>query len=199
VTESTKAPPFQRRRTGHPKFKIKGRATRPKVDPVDLVLQVIAVGYGTSDPREKDVRTNADALGLIGMAVRNPELFISTLNAERARTAFRAWAYVGAAFLGEFLSEIRSHICDDKKIPADIKDITKVSMGALAAYLVSAFHVPSTYSIALAMFIALVVLKATRGAFCKVTDQEVLLALGHKEPIVRKKRRVKSPTKSRKR
>jgi hypothetical protein len=84
-----------------------------------------------------------------------------------------------------FLSEIRQIICTDKKA-GRIAKTSKVSAGSvvsgLTAWITSKFGVTDPIALGVATAVLLSIVYATKGAFCKMTDDEVKKEVNKRVP-----------------
>lgn len=103
---------------------------------------------------------------------------------------FNAYAFgphsyrLACKFIEQFLAEIRQIICD-KKRHTEAARLTNQKLSPLAASLstlvLGHFGVAEPIAIGVATYILIVVMEASRGAFCKTTDADVLAALRYAE------------------
>jgi hypothetical protein len=107
----------------------------------------------------------------------SPDDFMRRARSGPGNFNFVKWT---AEFLRHFLKHVRDTICIDKK-RQNVSQITGVTaIGAasgLAAFCADRLGVPGPYAIALGTCILLVLARATKGAFCKMTDEEILASL----------------------
>src|ERR1700722_728156 len=85
----------------------------------------------------------------------------------------QSWVYV---FFREFCTEIRTIICDKRASTAVGKSTgfsAKAATTALAAWMTQHFGCSEPFAIGGAAVVLLVLMEATRGAFCKMTDSAV--------------------------
>jgi len=82
----------------------------------------------------------------------------------------------GVGFLIAFLSELREIICK-KRNRNKLSDYTQSLIAGIATFLTSKLALPSGTAAALAVLILLSLAKASKKAFCDMTDKEVIEAL----------------------
>ena len=87
----------------------------------------------------------------------------------------------GKLFIKEILTEIRKVICGPRKEPTKLSTKSQTVIATVAGVIVTKFHIHSTTATALAILALLTLSEATKKAFCKMTDAEVLAALAKNE------------------
>lgn len=138
-------------------------------------------------------------LEIIGVAVERPSNWSppkprpGVAYAVRFPAAAFAW---GLGFLREILKEIRAIICTKKGAAGvnlkDYKNYPRGIAAALAAVIVRKIGVEEPMALGLATFALIAVANATKNAFCKMTDDEVLIALSTEpEPRTRRPARAR--------
>jgi len=93
-----------------------------------------------------------------------------------AHTTFplKAW---GAAFISELLVELRLILCGRKKQHGKISNETQAAIAMLATAISQKLGLQAPTSVGLAVLAMLCLVRASKKAFCKVTDKEVIKAL----------------------
>lgn len=92
---------------------------------------------------------------------------------ERSYAAVASWT---RKFLSYFYQELNNIICDKEQFESvtDAADISvKGIVTAIAAWIVKAFGIVQPLAIGIATAVLLVLFKATKGAFCKMSQEEV--------------------------
>lgn len=88
-------------------------------------------------------------------------------------------------FVLYFLSEIREVLCDDKKA-TQLSEASNVSatgmVAAFATWVGSKFDISDPAAIGIATAVLLTIVYATRGALCKMTDEEIKKSFDKKVP-----------------
>ena len=83
----------------------------------------------------------------------------------------------GRAFIIEILRNLRDLICGPRKSHGKLGEKSHAALAALAALIAHKFHVDSATAAGLAVHALIALSKATKKAFCDMTDEEVLEAL----------------------
>jgi hypothetical protein len=151
---------------------------RNLIDQTALALQRSAVpenqklaqyleGY---DPR----RSPLVLLGIAANDVKVVRHFTTDSAYERRSQGLQASlgpAKWGIEFIKLILANLRKAICGGTKAKSD------ATLAALAAMIVSQFHISISAATGLAVMCLMALGRATKDAFCKMTDSEVLAAL----------------------
>jgi len=126
--------------------------------------------------------TNSPGIVLLGMAALDAKIVrsVATDSAYQRRSAGAAsvgplnW---GLQFIRQILAELREIICGPKSKRSKLGANSQAILSAIAAAIVAKFHVTSVTATGLSVLVFLALGRATKSAFCKMTDSEVLAAL----------------------
>lgn len=133
--------------------------------------------------REYDKQdTNRPAVTFLGLAARDANIVRQTttdsaIERRSAGSSHFAPLNWGRQFIARILSELREIICGPKPKPSKLGPNAQAYIAAIAAAILAKFHVSSVTATGLAVLILLTLSRATKNAFCKMTDAEVLAAL----------------------
>jgi hypothetical protein len=90
----------------------------------------------------------------------------------------RRW---GIGFIAEFLQELRNILCGPKKSHRKLSDKFQAALAFLTAALSKKLGIDNPTALGMALLVLLSLPRASKKAFCKMTDQEVLEALAEGE------------------
>jgi len=133
-------------------------------------------------------------LDLIGTGVHEPQRLAALSNVSNPNVHFKIAlpeeAYVwGAKFVWQILKELRTIICTKKYGRIDLTAYKNYPQGvsvALAGVIMNAIGVKEPTALGLATLVLIALGNATKNAFCKLTDEEVIEAL---DPNVQRRRK----------
>lgn len=93
-----------------------------------------------------------------------------------------------AAFALHFFAEIRACICDDKRRKKVLGPTaaTTASVAAVAAWATHQFGLTEPIAVGLATSVLTIIASATKGAFCKMSEEEAKQSLTERVPAPRK-------------
>jgi hypothetical protein len=126
--------------------------------------------------------TGRDAIAVLGMAARDANVIrvMTTDSVPERRDHLAAligplnWA---TSFIRQIIAELREIICGSKKKPKGLGEKSQAIIAAITVAIASRFHIPPGTATGLAVLVLLALSRATKKAFCKMTDEEVLAAL----------------------
>jgi len=87
----------------------------------------------------------------------------------------------GLQFLKKILADLRNIICGSKKKPTELGKNAQAYIAAITAFIVHKFHIESATATGMAVLTMLTVSRATKKAFCEMTDAEFFASLREKE------------------
>ena len=130
--------------------------------------------------------TNSRAIVLLGMAANDAKLVrsiatdsvIEHRGAGLAKIGPLVWA---VQFIRQILAELRKIICGPKSTPSKLGASSQAVIAAIAAAIAQRFHVESVTATGMAVLVLLALGRATKSAFCKMTDSEVLASLARND------------------
>lgn len=156
------------------------------IDP-DTVSGIIAdlrkSGHGPNERlsrylREAPHARDSEVIGMLGLAIRDAEIIHPLTHDSVAEQNWYArpikWS---VQFIKQLLAELRDIICKPQKKRNELSAETHAVIASIAAVIVQRFHIDAATAAAVAVLILLALARATKRAFCKMTDEEVLNAL----------------------
>jgi hypothetical protein len=99
----------------------------------------------------------------------------------RPKSTVRLAIIWGDQFLRSILDELRKLICGKGKNPTKLSDQSQAAIAALAVYIARQFHITNVTANGLVVFFLLKLGQATKNAFCKMTNAQVIAALNGAE------------------
>jgi hypothetical protein len=99
----------------------------------------------------------------------------------REPSAFGKAKKWGIGFIAEFLQELRNILCGPKKSHGKLSDKFQAALAFLAAALSKKLGIDNPTALGMALLVLLSLARASKKAFCKMTDKEVLAALAEEE------------------
>jgi hypothetical protein len=127
-------------------------------------------------------RESRPPLASLGMAAVQTDLVrpMTTDSAFEVRSADRPnlgpsnW---GIQFLKKILADLRDVICGSKKKPTELGKNAQAYIAAITIIIMQKFHLLSPTANGMAVLTILAISRATKKAFCEMTDAEVFAAL----------------------